>query len=81
MRDKIIEYIEDEKRMLDMGETSEIRLKGVSPSMIEEVFGDFDCDSLDFNGWQGDYWGNVGNYQVFGTMYYGTAEIRFKEQE
>ena len=73
MKDEIIEYIKREKAKLDNGEVKEIKLKNVYPSLLEEVFGDF--EDFDINGWQGDYWCTNDEYKVFGTMYYGTAEI------
>lgn len=73
MKKQIIEYIEKEKEKLDSGEVKEIRLKNVYPSLLEEVFGDF--EDFDINGWQGDYWCTKDEYKIFGTMYYGTAEI------
>lgn len=73
MKDEIIEYIKREKAKLDNGEVKEIKLKNVYPSLLEEVFGDF--EDFDINGWQGDYWCTKDEYKVFGTMYYGTAEI------
>lgn len=74
MKDEIIEYIKREKAKLDNGEVKEIKLKNVYPSLLEEVFGDF--EDFDINGWQGDYWCTTKDeYKVFGTMYYGTAEI------
>ena len=73
MKKQIIEYIEKEKEKLDSGEAKEIKLKNVYPSLLEEVFGDF--EDFDINGWQGDYWCTKDEYKIFGTMYYGTAEI------
>lgn len=73
MKDEIIEYIKREKAKLDNREVKEIKLKNVYPSLLEEVFGDF--EDFDINGWQGDYWCTKDEYKVFGTMYYGTAEI------
>lgn len=73
MKDEIIEYIKREKAKLDNGEVKEIKLKNVYPSLLEEVFGDF--EDFDINGWQGDYWCTKDEYKVFGTMYYGAAEI------
>lgn len=73
MKDEIIEYIKREKAKLDNGEVKEIKLKNVYPSLLEEVFGDF--EDFDINGWQGDYWCTKDEYKIFGTMYYGTAEI------
>lgn len=76
MKNQIIEYIRKEKEKLDSGEVKEIRLKNVYPSLLEEVFGDFeDFDDFDVNGWQGDYWYTKDEYKIFGTMYYGTVEI------
>ena len=73
MKKQIIEYARKEKEKLDSGEAKEIRLKNVYPSLLEEVFGDF--EDFDINGWQGDYWCTKDEYKIFGTMYYGTAEI------
>lgn len=73
MKDEIIEYIKREKAKLDNGEVKEIKLKNVYPSLLEEVFGDF--EDFDLNGWQCDYWCTFNEYKIFGTMYYGTAEI------
>lgn len=73
MKKQIIEYVRKEKEKLDSGEVKEIRLKNVYPSLLEEVFGDF--EDFDINGWQGDYWCTKDEYKIFGTMYYGTAEI------
>ena len=73
MKKQIIEYVRKEKEKLDSGEVKEIRLKNVYPSLLEEVFGDF--EDFDIYGWQGDYWCTKDEYKIFGTMYYGTAEI------
>lgn len=73
MKKQIIEYVRKEKEKLDSGEVKEIRLKNVYPSLLEEVFGDF--EDFDINGWQSDYWCTKDEYKIFGTMYYGTAEI------
>ena len=73
MKNQIIEYIRKEKEKLDSGEAKEIKLKNVYPLLLEEVFGDF--EDFDINGWQGDYWCTKDEYKIFGTMYYGTAEI------
>lgn len=70
---ELIEYIKTKKKKLDSGETKVIRLKNVYPAILEEVFGDF--EDFDLNGWQCDYWCTKNEYKVFGTMYYGTAEI------
>lgn len=78
MRQKIKEYLIEEKKKLDNKEVDELVLKGVYPAIIEEVFGDFE-DCPDFNGWQGDYWAKTTDYSIFGCMYYGTAEINRKE--
>lgn len=48
MKDEIIEYIKREKAKLDNGEVKEIKLKNVYPSLLEEVFGDF--EDFDING-------------------------------
>lgn len=80
MKDKLIKYLLDEKIKLDSKKVDVIKLTNVSPSLIEEVFGDFD-DTPEFNGWQGDYWASSGEYSVSGCMYYGTASVSRKEDE
>lgn len=80
MVEQIVEYILAEKEKLDNREVDVIYLYGVYPDILEEVFEEFE-DSLDINGWQGDYWTTTENYSIFGTMYYGTAKIRLKEEE
>ena len=73
MKKQIIEYVRKEKEKLDSGEEKKIRLKNVYPSLLEEVFGDF--EDFDIYGLQCDYWCTKDEYNIFGTMYYGTAEI------
>lgn len=72
-KNNIIEYIKKEKQKLDNGEAKVIKLNNVYPAVLEEVFGEF--EDFDLNGWQCDYWCTKNEYKVFGTMYYGTAEI------
>ena len=75
---EIIKYIKTQKTMLDSGEVKKIKLKNVYPSLLEEVFGDL--ENFDLNGWQCDYWCSNDEYSIFGTMYYGTAEIEKREE-
>lgn len=75
-KNEIIKYIKDKKVLLDSGEAGAISLKNVYPSLLEEVFGDL--ENFDLNGWQCDYWCSNDEYEVFGTMYYGTATVTKK---
>ena len=73
--------MEQEREKLVSGEVDKLRLEGVCPSYVESVFGDFE-DSLDLNGWQGDYWAKTDDgFTVSGCMYYGTATITITEEE
>ncbi|HSQ89789.1 hypothetical protein [Romboutsia sp.] len=76
MASRIKEYIEKEVKGLTKSGDS-VSLKGVYPSAIEDVVGDF-VDSLDLNGWQGDYWAESDEYKISGCMYYGTCTITLK---
>ena len=71
-------HINEEKAKLDKGLVNSIKIKGVYPSIIEEIFGDF-YDCPEFNGWQGDYWAKNDKYTFFGCMYYGTVDISKRE--
>lgn len=75
MQERIEKYIEEKIKGLKSGE--EVTLKGVFPSVIEDVIGDFE-DELELNGWQGDYWTGNSEYKVSGCMYYGDATITKK---
>lgn len=72
----ILENVYFEKKQLDNKEVDKIVLNNVYPSLLEDIFGE---GELDVNGWQGDYWWSNEDYRVFGTMYYGTAEIKRNE--
>ena len=74
---EIIKYLKQKKDLLDSGEVGAISLKYVYPALLEEVFGDL--EDLDLNGWQCDYWCSNDEYEVFGTMYYGTATVTKRE--
>lgn len=79
MREKIREYIKREVKRIEDGETKEVHLEGVYADCIEDVIGSM--EDLDFNGWEGDYWGHTDKYSVSGGMWYGDAIIRVREDE
>lgn len=79
MKEQIKEYIKKEISQLENGKATSIKLSNVCPSDLESVIGEL--EDLDFNGWQGDYWGKTDEYSVFGTMYYGTVTISLKTEE
>lgn len=80
MEDKIKKYMNKEKDKLVSGKVSELNLQGVCPLYIESVFGDFE-DTLDLNGYEGDYWGSTEDgFTVSGCMYRGTATISLEEE-
>lgn len=81
MEETIKKYMKQEREKLVRGEVDKLRLEGVCPSYVVSVFGGFE-DSLDLNGWQGDYWGETDEgFTVTGCMYYGTATITITEEE
>lgn len=79
-RREILNYMKEQKHLLDTGSVDKINLKFVCPRLIDEIFGGI--EGFDINGWEGDYWGVSDNkYSVFGCMYDGTATISFEESE
>lgn len=74
---KTREMIREKVKLLKTPE-DKIKLTEVYPSIIEEALGEFE-ECPEINGWQCDYWAKIGRYAIFGTMYYGTAEIRLRE--
>lgn len=80
MKKEIIEYMTKEREKLVRGEVDELDLEGVCPRYIGEVFGRL--DSLDLNGWEGDYWANAeGGFCVSGCMWDGSATITLEEKD
>lgn len=73
MRNSIIKYIEEEVSKLK-NDGDYVYLEGVCPYLLEYVLGDFD-DPYELNGYDCDYWVKVGDYNISGSMRYGTAEI------
>lgn len=77
MEEQIKDYVEAKLEELKNG-AKEVRLKGVSPSILEDVISDFDWSEADTNGWQVDYWLKTSEYEISGCMYEGTANISLK---
>lgn len=71
-------YITAELEKLNNKEVKSVKLQNVSLATLEEHL-DYDHDSLEFNGWQGDYWCSNGKYSISGCMYDATATITLKE--
>lgn len=71
-------YIKTELEKLNNGEVHSIKLKNVSLEKLEEYL-DYDHDTLDLNGWQGDYWCSNGKYIIDGCMYDASVCITLKE--
>lgn len=71
-------YIKTELERLNNGEVHSIELKNVSLEKLEEYL-DYDHDTLDFNGWQGDYYCSNGKYDISGCMYDASVHITLKE--
>jgi hypothetical protein len=80
MKEKIKEYVKTELAKLSNG-AEEIKLEGIYTSVLEELIDGFDLAYADTNGWQGDYWLKTYDYDIEGSMYYGTATIRIKGNE
>lgn len=79
MKEQIIQYIVDEFAKLKRGQATTIDLVNVSPKIIEEATG-LSLIIEEQNGWQGDYWGKIEDYEVSGCMYDGTASISIPEE-
>lgn len=73
IREKRVQYIREQIAELQLEES--VNLEFVFPELIEEVLGELIFD--DINSWECDYWANSedGKYEIFGTMYRGTATI------
>jgi len=78
MKEKIKEYVKTELAKLSNG-AEEVKLEGIYPSVLEELIDGFDWSYADTNGWQVDYWIKTYDYDIEGSMYYGTATIKLKE--
>lgn len=79
MKELIKNYVREElKKLKYVGD--KVYLENVNPSLLEDVIGDFE-DPYELNGYDCDYWANVGDYSIFGSMRFGTAEITLEQGE
>lgn len=78
IEEKLIEYIKKNVSKLKK-DGDNVKLENVNPYLIEKAIGDFD-DGYDLNGYDCDYWANIGQYSIFGCMRYGTATISLKSK-
>lgn len=79
MKELIKNYVKEElKNLRYVGD--KVKLQNVNPSLLEEVIGDFE-DPYELNGYDCDYWASVGDYSIFGSMRFGTAEITLERGE
>lgn len=66
------------KKLRYVGDT--VHLENVNPSLLEEVVGEFE-NPYELNGYDCDYWIEVGDYSISGCMRYGTADIELVRGE
>jgi hypothetical protein len=79
MKEQVEEYVKSELKKLSNG-VKEVKLEGIYTSVLEELIDGFDLAYADMNGWQGDYWLKTYDYEIEGSMYYGTATVSLKDE-
>ena len=73
MKENIKEYISKEiNKLKNIGDS--VNLNFVYPEILNEILGSNE-EPYDLNGYDCDYWMTIGNYDIFGTMRYGTATV------
>lgn len=68
-----IKKIKELKKKLDNKEIDEIGLSGVYPSLLEKVFGRMDQFTIESK--KCYFYGDNEEYNFYGNMFYGTANI------